>query len=116
VVPRKLIDQIPEALLTWPVPGMLQEKVEACLKALPKEYRRLLQPLGERAQQIARELKPTPVSFFAALTALLKDHFQLDLPQQVWERLEIPRYLKMRISVINEAGQEILSGRDLNFH
>ncbi len=115
VVPRKLIDHIPEALLTWPVPGMLQEKVENCLKALPKEYRRLLQPLGEKAEQLARELKPAPVSFFAALAALLKDRFGLEMPREVWEKLEIPRYLKMRISVVNEAGQEILSGRDLGF-
>lgn len=115
VVPRKLIDHIPEALLTWPVSGMLQEKVENCLKALPKEYRRLLQPLGEKAKQMARELKPAPVSFFAALAALLKDRFGLEMPREVWEKLEIPRYLKMRISVVNEAGQEILSGRDLGF-
>jgi len=115
VVPRKLIDQVPEALLTWPVPGLLQEKVEACLKALPKEYRRLLQPLGERAEQIARELKPAPVSFFTALAALLRDRYKMDIPRDVWEKLEIPRYLKMRISIVNEAGQEVLSGRDLDF-
>lgn len=115
VVPRKLIEQIPEALLSWPVPGMLQEKVEACLKALPKEYRRLLHPLGERAEQVARELKPAPVSFFSALATLLKERYKMDIPRDIWEKLEIPRYLKMRISVVNEAGQEVLSGRDLNF-
>lgn len=115
VVPRKLIDHIPEALLTWPVPGMLREKVEACLKALPKEYRRLLLPLGETSEQIAQELKPAPVSFFTALSALLRERFNLELTREVWEKLEIPRYLKMRISIVNEAGQEVLSGRDLNF-
>jgi len=30
-------------------------------------------------------------------------------------KLEIPRYLKMRISVINDQGQEFLVGRDLTF-
>ncbi|MCR4395198.1 MAG: ATP-dependent RNA helicase HrpA [Candidatus Saccharicenans sp.] len=115
VIPRRLIEQVPEALLTWPVPGRLLEKVEACLKALPKEYRKLLQPLAEKAEQIAAELKPAPVSFFTALTTLLKDRYKLDIPRQVWEKLEIPRYLKMRIAIVNEAGQEVLSGRDLNF-
>ncbi|MGB9906861.1 MAG: ATP-dependent RNA helicase HrpA [Candidatus Saccharicenans sp.] len=115
LIPRRLIEQVPEALLTWPVPGRLLEKVEACLKALPKEYRKLLQPLAEKAEQIAAELKPAPVSFFTALATLLKDRYRLDIPRQVWEKLEIPRYLKMRIAIVNEAGQEMLSGRDLNF-
>lgn len=115
LIPRRLIGQVPEALLTWPVPGRLQEKVEACLKALPKEYRKLLQPLAEKAEQIAAELKPAPVSFFSALAALLKDRYKLDIPRQVWEKLEIPRHLKMRITIVNEAGQEVLSGRDLYF-
>ncbi|MGQ9801997.1 MAG: ATP-dependent RNA helicase HrpA [Candidatus Saccharicenans sp.] len=115
LIPRRLMEQVPEALLTWPVPGRLQEKVEACLKALPKEYRKLLQPLAEKAEQIAAELKPAPVSFFTALAAVLKDRYKLDLPRQVWEKLEIPRHLKMRIAIINEAGQEVLTGRDLNF-
>lgn len=115
LIPRRLIEQVPEAILTWPVLGRLQEKVEACLKALPKEYRKMLQPLSEKAEQIAAELKPAPVSFFTALAALLKDRYGLDIPPKVWEKLEIPRYLKMRIAIVNEAGQEILTGRDLNF-
>lgn len=115
VVPVSLLNQVPEELLTWPVPGMMREKIEATLKALPKDYRKLLHPISEKVELIARELKPANVSFFAALTSFLKEKLKVEIPKDVWEKLEIPRYLKMRISVVNENGQEILSGRDLEF-
>ena len=115
VLPRNLVDTIPEELLTWPVPGMMREKIEATLKALPKEYRKLLQPVSEKAELLTKELKPASVSFFTALSVLLKNKLGVEIPRTVWEKLEIPRYLKMRISVVNEKGEEILSGRDLEF-
>ncbi|MDI6845688.1 MAG: ATP-dependent RNA helicase HrpA [Candidatus Saccharicenans sp.] len=115
ITTRALLDRIPEFLLSWPVPGMLAEKVEACLKALPKEYRRLLLPAAEKAREIALRLKPAPVSFFEALGAVIKELYGIDLPRQVWEKLDIPRYLKTRIAVVNEAGEEILASRDLAF-
>lgn len=115
VVPRNLVDTIPEELLIWPVPGMMREKIEATLKALPKEYRKLLQPISEKAALLATELRPTSASFFAALSSLIKNKLGVDIPKNVWDKLEIPRYLRMRISVVNEKGEEILSGRDLEF-
>lgn len=115
LVPRGLINNIPEDFMTWPVPGLIREKVEACLKALPKEYRKLLQPLSEKAELIARELKPGPRSFFTALTTVLKEKLQVDIPGDIWGKLDLPRYLKMRITVLNETGEEILSSRDLGF-
>ena len=115
LIPLQLVKAIPEALLTWPVPGLMTEKVLATLKALPKEYRKFLQPLSETAEIISKEIRPSNVSFYEALSAFLKERYKLDLPQDIWARLELPRYLRMRISVINESGQEILAGRDLAF-
>jgi len=115
LIPRQLLSAVPEALLTWPVPGLMTEKVLATLKALPKEYRKFLQPISDTAELVARELKPSGISFYEALSALLKTRYNLDVPQEIWSKLEIPRYLKMRISVINDHGQEILVGRDLTF-
>jgi ATP-dependent helicase HrpA len=115
LIPASLISEVPEELLTWPVSGMLQEKIEATLKALPKEYRKLLHPLSEKVELIASELKPANVSFFTCLASFLKERLKVDVPKALWEKLEIPRYLKMRIAVVNENGQEILSGRDLDF-
>jgi len=114
-VPKSLLDHIPESLLTWPVPGLFREKIEACLKALPKDYRKLLQPLSEKAELISKEMKPGPISFFSALANFLKERFQVEVPKDIWDKLEIPRYLKMRIAVVNELGQELMSGRDLSF-
>jgi len=115
VIPRNLIAAVPEELLTWPVPGLLKEKIEAIIKALPKEYRKLLQPVSEKVELLARDLKPANVSFFTALAGLMKNKFGLVIPKEVWDKLEIPRYLKTRIMMVNENGQEILSGRDLEF-
>lgn len=115
LIPAGLISEVSEELLTWPVPGMLQEKIEATLKALPKEYRKLLHPLSEKVGLIASELKPANASFFTCLASFLKEKLKVDVPKALWEKLEIPRYLKMRIAVVNENGQEILSGRDLDF-
>jgi ATP-dependent helicase HrpA len=115
LIPRHLVGAASETLLTWPVPGMMREKIEVTLKALPKDYRKLLHPIPEKVELIARELKPVGTSFFAALSSLIKNRLGVEIPRHIWEKLEIPRYLKMRISVVNENRQEILSGRDLEF-
>lgn len=115
IVPANLINQVSEDILSWPVPGMLREKVEACLKALPKEYRKLFSPLRETVARLAKEIKPGSGSFFSVLSRLVYENFKVNIPEETWEKLEIPRYLRMRLAVVNTKGQVIMTGRYLSF-
>jgi len=55
-VPSTLASGVPPSTLEWLVPGLLREKVELLLKALPKTLRKRLVPLNETVEVILREM------------------------------------------------------------
>jgi len=60
VVPARAAAQLDATRVGWLVPGMLQEKVESLIKALPKEQRRLFLPVNETAARVATMLDSQP--------------------------------------------------------
>ena len=46
-VPLRLLNQLPDARLSWVVPGMVREKVTHYLKSLPKAWRNRVIPIPE---------------------------------------------------------------------
>jgi ATP-dependent helicase HrpA len=52
-------------------------------------------------------------SLAAALTAHIKRRTGQDVPTDAWEGTELPEHLKMHYRVVDDAGQELASDRDL---
>ena len=50
-VPRETLGQLNEAYLEWMVPGLLEEKLVALIRALPKPLRRKLLPAPDSARR-----------------------------------------------------------------
>ena len=59
-VPLHLLNQLDPRRLDWLVPGMLREKVNALLRALPKHTRKLLVPVPETVTACLVELDKRP--------------------------------------------------------
>jgi ATP-dependent helicase HrpA len=112
-VPLALLNQVDEAALTWLVPGMIREKVLHYLKALPKAVRNRLIPLPETVTAFMDATKPGAARLPAALEAYLGARFGEPLAPGILGDLELPAHLHVNVRVVDAAGAELGSGRDL---
>lgn len=102
VVPREAAGQVDASRLGWLVPGLLQEKVAALLRTLPKEYRRQLVPIPETARELFRELKFGEGELLDQLGHLLRRRFGLFCPEETFDLARLPVHLQMGIAYADE--------------
>jgi ATP-dependent helicase HrpA len=114
VVPMGEIGRLSVEALAWGVPGQLPERVAELVKGLPKRYRKLFVPVSDAVGVIIRDLRPSDGSLFEALTAIAKRRFRADIPPEEWAAAELPRHLRLRISLVDPRGREIAAARDLD--
>ncbi len=107
-----LLPQVRAGILEWGIPGYFREKIQALVRGLPQRYRKALVPAAERADIIVRELPRTPDSLYASISAFVRKRFRADVPADVWEAVDLPAYLKIRLIVLDAAGNEVAAGRD----
>ena len=105
------------ARFEWLVPGMLEEKTLALLRALPKGIRRRLMPLADVAKDIVSAPQPPGLSLRGTIARHLDRLRAIDIPAQAWDpdRLErlLPAWLFMRFVIVDRSGAVIACGRHL---
>jgi ATP-dependent helicase HrpA len=85
----------------------------ALLKGLPKKYRKQLVPVSNTVDIILREMEPSDQTLLSTLSRFVYHRFKVEIPADVWSGVEIPDHLRTRVSVLDNNGREIRSGRDL---
>ncbi|MCJ7594543.1 MAG: ATP-dependent RNA helicase HrpA, partial [Desulfobacterales bacterium] len=111
-IPSGVASGIEAERLDWGIPGHLGEKVRALIKGLPKRYRRPLVPVPETVDLIMKEMEQDGRPLLTALAHFIYHRFGVDIPASVWNEVEIPEHLKMRLSLIDQRGREIRAARD----
>ncbi len=112
-------ERLTPAALDWAVPGHLEAKVEHYLRALPKELRRGFVPLAETARSLAEQvaardrLTGRRETLPEALAAQIAERFRVTVDPEAWAAKPLPDHLRVRIRVVDAAGRELGSGRDL---
>ncbi|OYY73928.1 MAG: ATP-dependent RNA helicase HrpA [Gammaproteobacteria bacterium 28-57-27] len=103
----------------WLVPGLLQDKIEALIRALPKALRRHLVPAPDVAralvERLTEGLKDWPPA--GSLPLRLSQEVQRMLGAQIepadWPLTEIEPHLRLRVELVDDHGELRGSGRDL---
>ncbi|MDO9468655.1 MAG: ATP-dependent RNA helicase HrpA [Thiobacillus sp.] len=111
-LPLYLLNRIEPAQVDWLVPGLIREKLTLLLKSLPKDKRRPLIPLPDTVTAFLSVAKPGEQMLTAALAAYHRQKTGTDIHPDEWKG-ELPTHLQMNMSVIDDSGQELASGRDL---
>ncbi len=111
-LPYNKAKSVDNALLDWLIPGHLEPKVHALLKALPKQIRQRLIPLAETAKTIASELRPTGNTLIASLQSHLQTAYSIETYASDWDDSAIPDHLRARIEVHDKKGKTIAEARD----
>ncbi len=111
-IPVSLAVHFSPFLFEWLVPGMLEEKIQALLKGLPKQLRKRFVPLPETSARIMDTLKLYEGSLYAALEQSIFKLFQLRIRRTDWQPDRLPPHLKMRFRLVDDDKSVLLESRD----
>lgn len=120
MVPVEVLNRVSVAQCEWLVPGMLEEKLTALIKSLPKTLRRNFVPAPDFAhaaynalvEQITASAAPTE-SLLNELNRHLHRISGVPLDNDAFDLSSLPRHLVMRFEVLSEGGKVVETGRDL---
>ncbi len=113
VTPRPLLAMLDPVRLDWLVPGYLEEKVTAMIRALPKPLRRRLVPAPDVARQCVAELDRHETDFRSALARALTRQAGQEIDRSAWSGVVLPAYLSFNIRVVDAVGGTLGQGRNL---
>ncbi len=111
------VDQLPALppwLPDWGVDGNLRERAEILLRSLPKDYRRICQPIGPVAAGFAELwcLAPKEIPLLQALTEHVREQTGAVVPTEAFDRSRLPAHLVTKIWICDDDGAELAMGDD----
>ncbi|MEA3412553.1 MAG: ATP-dependent RNA helicase HrpA [Pseudomonadota bacterium] len=112
VVPLAMLNQIDGVECDWLVPGLIEDKLTALIRALPKSMRRNFVPAPDFAKACIEALSPGGDLFDKLSRELLRMTGER-VDTALWPRLSIPEHLRLRFRVVDAQGDTLASGRDL---
>ncbi|HEY9111424.1 MAG TPA: ATP-dependent RNA helicase HrpA [Rhodanobacteraceae bacterium] len=111
-VPLPLLNAVPAARCEWLVPGLLQDKVAALIRSLPKVQRRNFVPAPEFACAFVEAEAPRDVPLADVLAAFLKRVTGVDVAAAAFDASVLPSHLLMRFELRDERGRSLAQDRD----
>ncbi|MDP6445179.1 MAG: ATP-dependent RNA helicase HrpA [Pirellulaceae bacterium] len=112
VVPQEGLAQLSEQRLSWLVPGLLEDKVLALIRTLPKTLRRNFVPAPDVAREIAGELPFGEGPLLSALGAALTARSGEAIRAEDFDESRLPQHLLANVRVVDEQG-DVAAGRDV---
>ncbi|MBF0283851.1 MAG: ATP-dependent RNA helicase HrpA [Magnetococcales bacterium] len=113
-IPLPRLNRMESLPFDWLVPGLLEEKIHALMKALPLTERRKVIPLPESSARCRAGLRFGEGALLVALSAAAQRELGVVIPAEAWRSEAIPDHLRMNYQVMDErTGQVIAESRDL---
>ena len=112
-VPIEALNQVAAEPLGWLVPGMLEEKVLALIRSLPKSLRTRFVPAPETAKRVVPMLRFGEGNIHAAVAAALSRLGGISVPPDAFQEDRLPAELRMNVRVTDAEGRPLAAGRDL---
>jgi len=113
VVPLPLINQVSPERGEWLVPGLLEERVIALLRGLPKAVRKAFVPIPDTAARVVARLVPSDRPLTQAVAEVLKDLTGTAVPETAWDLSAIPAHLHLKYRLVDPDGTPVATGDDL---
>ncbi len=117
-LPLTVLNRISPAALEWLVPGMIREKIQIQIKALPKQIRRICVPVPEFITQFLSQNPDRNAPILPQLAqAIAKTAGDIRILEQInqdeWAAFRLPEHCYFNLRIIDDGGQELAIGRDL---
>ncbi|MGB5833986.1 MAG: ATP-dependent RNA helicase HrpA, partial [Thiohalocapsa sp.] len=113
VLPLPLINQVSPERLEWLVPGLIEERVTALLRSLPKQTRKAFVPIPDTAAKLAARLSPSDRPLVQALAEVLYDLTGARVSEDAWDPSALPEHLRMKVRLVDQQGRAVAIDEDL---
>lgn len=113
VVPQAALGQLSPDRLSWLVPGLLEEKVAALIRSLPKPVRTAFVPVPQTTREIAPQITFGKGDLETTLAGLLSRMAGELIEPAMFAADRLPNHLRMNVRVVDDEGNTISTGRDL---
>ena len=107
VVPHSGLAQLDRQRLEWLVPGLVEEKILAMIRLLPKATRRKLIPASGAVKRVLAELSFATGSFTWEVARVLSQIAGESIPPDAFDLGRLPTYLRLRIRVVDGSGRTL---------
>ncbi len=106
VVPVDLAHRLDPDRFDWLVPGLLEDKIAALLRGLPKTIRRRLVPVNDTAARLAKALPFGQGNLYRRLEEAIQRRYGVTVQPADWALDRLPEPLRMRFRLVR--GQRTL--------
>lgn len=113
-VPVAALQQLSAGQLDWLVPGLLEEKVTALVRSLPKALRRNFVPVPDTAKRLLRNLPFGEGPLLETLAGVLSRWAEERVMVRDFDLSKLPEHLRMNVCVLGPQGEVLRMGRDLD--
>ena len=117
-LPLTILNRINPHQLEWLVQGMIREKLQLLIKALPKQIRRVCVPVPEFITHFLNQnpdqnapILPQLAQAIAKYAGDMRLLEQIDLNE--WAAFRLPEHCYFNLRIVDDGGQELAMGRDL---
>ena len=114
IIPISMLNQCQDEGFDWLIPALRYDLVVALIKALPKALRRNFVPAPNYAEACLANMNEAQGNLVDALAKQLLRMTGVRLPEDAWHDVDLPLHLTMNFQIVNEKGQLLKQGRDLN--
>ena len=112
-VPQEGLNQLDGDRLGWLVPGLIEDKIVALIRTLPKELRRDLVPIPEVAAEVAKVVNFGDKSVIDAIVEGIEFVTGIEVAPNAFDESKLPDHLRMLIRVTDAGGNTLAADRDL---
>jgi ATP-dependent helicase HrpA len=113
LIPLHVLNQLPEEAFEWLVPGLLDEKVEALVRSLPKNLRVHFVPVPEAVARALPLLDLDRGSLYAQLADALLRTGGVPVPPDAFREDLLPPHLRMNFVLLDDSDKVIARSRSL---
>lgn len=113
-VPLPLLKQLPLQRLEWLVPGMLRDKCEAILRALPKQLRKQFVPVPDYAKAISEAMVFAEGDLFEAMAYQLLRMSGQRVPIEQLKQASLDEHYDINLRLLDAKGKQVAQSRDWN--
>jgi ATP-dependent helicase HrpA len=113
LIPLHVLNQLPSEAFEWLVPGLLDEKIEALVRSLPKNLRVHFVPVPDAVQRVLPLLDRGRGSLYAQLADALLRTGGVPVPRDAFREDLLPPHLRMNFVLLDDADKVIARSRSL---
>jgi ATP-dependent helicase HrpA len=108
-----IVGQLDPTAFDWNVPGFRDELIDALIRTLPKQLRKLFVPVPDTVALISPHVTPDGGSVVEGVRRELNRMLDVPLPVDAFDLDALPKHLRPTFRIVGTDGRELASGKDL---